>query len=57
MEEKRKDLTWQDIRLIDEVLESMIDDDIDGNLDIDMNDELYYTEALKRYNNKVQNKK
>lgn len=42
-------LTWQDMKKIDKVFEQMIDDDIDGNLEHCTSEEIYYTEALKRF--------
>lgn len=42
-------LTWEDIRLIERILDRMIDDDIDGKLPENMNEEEYYTEVLNRF--------
>ena len=46
---KAAGLTWQDIKAIDVILEKMIDEDIEGTLDVPDGDEAYYTEALKRF--------
>ena len=47
---ERRELTWEDMRLIDRILEKMIDDDdINGKQPAEMTDEEYYTEALKRF--------
>lgn len=42
-------LTWQDIRKIDLIISQMIDEDIEGNIELPEGDEAYYTEALKRF--------
>ena len=43
-------LTWEDIKLIDHILEKMVGDDIAGEFPEEMTDEEYYTEALNRFN-------
>jgi len=46
---KPKALTWQDIKAICKAEEAVIDSDTVRNL-IDMGEERYYSEVLKRYN-------
>ena len=44
MEYQYRELTWEDMRLVDRVLDKMIDDDVAGKLPEEMSDEEYYTE-------------
>lgn len=50
MEYQYRELTWEDMRLVDRVLDKMIDDDVAGKLPEEMSDEEYYTEVLNRFN-------
>ena len=45
--EVKKDLTWQDIKLISEIGESFMNSDESDNL----SEEEYYTEILRRFKN------
>jgi hypothetical protein len=49
--ERDKALTWQDMRTIATLFDEMVDEDVKGDIPNEWNDEQYYRELLRRYNN------
>ena len=47
--EKELKLTWEDMKAINDILETMTDQEILGTADIPADEEQYYKEALRRY--------
>lgn len=46
---EQRELTWEDMRLINHILDKMIDEDIAGDLPEELDEEKYYTEVLRRF--------